>query len=226
MPFTGIYSSSPGGSISNVPAQGIFQAHGSRKAAVPTPHRSSLGFYGRLLSIWLSLWGYGWALLVVIVTAWVLRAHNPHYSSAYMDESIYVLYGRMFLSRHFEAPIDQPLHFSFGWYLWPILAAWADRLGGLVGVRELAAAMGTLTVCSVYAFARRLFSLPWAWHPRLYSRFSDLLSSLQELPRETQVRCSFSPWGCGSLCVPGNSKNGQLGSQPLSRWLLRFSLNT
>src|SRR5690348_3806513 len=70
------------------------------------------------------------------------------------------------------------------------------------------------------------FPLPWAWHPRLYSRFSDLLSSLQELPRETQVRCSFSPWGCGSLCVPGNSKNGQLGSQPLSLWLLRFSLNT
>src|SRR5690348_7325728 len=158
MPFTGIYSSSPGGGISNVPAQGIFQAQGSHKAAVPTPRRSSLGFYGRLLSIWLSLWGYRWALLVVIVTAWVLRAHNPHYSSAYMDESIYVLYGRMFLSRHFEAPIDQPLHFSFGWYLWPILAAWADRLGGLVGVRELAAAMGTLTVCSVYAFARRLFS--------------------------------------------------------------------
>lgn len=75
-----------------------------------------------------------------------------------MDESIYVLYGRMFLSRHFEPPIDHPLHFSFGWYLWPILAAWADRLGGLVGVRELAAAMGTATVWCVYAFARRLYS--------------------------------------------------------------------
>ncbi|HKW89250.1 MAG TPA: glycosyltransferase family 39 protein [Candidatus Acidoferrales bacterium] len=112
------------------------------------------------MSIWLSLWGNRWALTAIIVIAWILRAHNPHYSSAYMDESIYILYGRMFLSRHFEAPIDQPLHFSFGWYLWPILAAWADRFGGLVGVRELAAALGTLTVCSVYAFARRLFSIP------------------------------------------------------------------
>lgn len=75
-----------------------------------------------------------------------------------MDESIYVLYGRMFLSRHFEAPIDHPLNFSFGWYLWPILAVWADRIAGLVGVRELAAAMGTVIVCSIYGFSKRLFS--------------------------------------------------------------------
>lgn len=75
-----------------------------------------------------------------------------------MDESIYVLYGRMFLTAHFEPPIDHPLHFSFGWYLWPALAAAADRLGGIVGVRELAALLGLLTVLAVYGFARRLFS--------------------------------------------------------------------
>lgn len=122
------------------------------------PNNQSIGFYLRLSSIWLSLSAFRWALLIVIGIAWYLRARNPHFSSAYMDESIYVLYGRMFLAHHFESPIDQPLHFSFGWYLWPILAAWADRLRGLIGVRELAAALGTLTVCSVYAFARRLFS--------------------------------------------------------------------
>ncbi len=75
-----------------------------------------------------------------------------------MDESIYILYGRMFLSHHFESPIDHPLNFSFGWYLWPILAAWADRVAGLVGVRELAAAMGTVVVVSVYGFTKRIFS--------------------------------------------------------------------
>lgn len=99
-----------------------------------------------------------WPLFAIVAVAWYLRAHDPHYSSAYMDESIYVLYGRMFLSHHFETPIDHPLNFSFGWYLWPILAAWADRIAGLVGVRELAAAMGTITVCSVYGFSKRLFS--------------------------------------------------------------------
>lgn len=75
-----------------------------------------------------------------------------------MDESIYILYGRMFLAHHFEPPIDHPLNFSFGWYLWPILAAWADRIAGLVGVRELAAAMGTAVVVSVYGLTKRLFS--------------------------------------------------------------------
>lgn len=93
-----------------------------------------------------------------MAVAWYLRARAPHYSSPYMDESIYVLYGRMFLARHFEPPIDHPLHFSFGWYLWPVLAAWADRVAGMMGVRELAAAMGTLVVWAVYGFAKRLFS--------------------------------------------------------------------
>ncbi|MFZ0334382.1 MAG: hypothetical protein WAL69_09625, partial [Candidatus Acidiferrales bacterium] len=92
--------------------------------------------------IWSSLRELQWPLFAIVAVAWYLRARDPHYSSAYMDESIYVLYGRMFLSRHFQPPIDHPLNFSFGWYLWPMLAAVADRIAGLVGVRELAAAMG------------------------------------------------------------------------------------
>lgn len=98
------------------------------------------------------------ALLVILCAAWYLRAMNAAYSSAYMDESVYVLYGRMFLSRHFEAPIDQPLRWTFGWYLWPMMAAIADKLAGIVGVRELAAMLGTGTVAAVYGFARRVFS--------------------------------------------------------------------
>jgi len=98
------------------------------------------------------------ALLVIVVAAWYLRAMNASYCSAYMDESVYVLYGRMFLTRHFEAPIDEPLRWSFGWYLWPMMAAIADKLGGIVAVRELAALLGTATVGAVYGFSRRVFS--------------------------------------------------------------------
>lgn len=98
------------------------------------------------------------ALLLILAAAWYVRALNASYCSAYMDESVYVLYGRMFLSRHFEAPIDEPLRWTFGWYLWPIMAVIADRLGGIVAVRELAALLGTATVGAVYGFARRLFS--------------------------------------------------------------------
>jgi hypothetical protein len=99
-----------------------------------------------------------WALSIVYFCAWYLRAWDPLYSTAYMDESVYVVYGRMFLSRMFESPLDTPLHHSFGWYLWPAMAAVADRLGGLIGVRELAALMGLLCVVSMYYFARKLYS--------------------------------------------------------------------
>jgi hypothetical protein len=111
-----------------------------------------------LSSSWAVLRKLQWPLIAIIAVAWYLRARNPHFSSAYMDESIYILYGRMFLSHHFESPIDHPLNFSFGWYLWPILAAWADRIAGLAGVRELAAAMGTVVVVSIYGFTKRVFS--------------------------------------------------------------------
>ncbi len=98
------------------------------------------------------------ALLLILLSAWYLRAHDPRYASAFMDESIYVLYGRMFLSHQFEAPLDEPLHWSFGWYLWPAMAATADRLGGLVGLREMSAVLGMLAVLALYGFARRVFS--------------------------------------------------------------------
>jgi hypothetical protein len=101
---------------------------------------------------------YGWVVLIILAVAWFLRARDLNYSSAFMDESIYIVYGRMFLAGHFEAPLDHPLYFSFGWYLWPVLAATADRIGGLAGVRELAAALSGVTVLAVFGFARRLFS--------------------------------------------------------------------
>jgi hypothetical protein len=112
----------------------------------------------RLSAAGLFLASYGWALLIILAVAWYLRARQPNYSSAFMDESIYIVYGRMFLTGQFEAPLGHPLQFSFGWYLWPALAAAADRLGGLAGVRELAAALSVVTVLAVFAFARRLFS--------------------------------------------------------------------
>jgi len=100
----------------------------------------------------------GLALMLIGVAAVWLRAHDPLYSTAYMDESVYVVYGRMFLTRHFEAPLANPLQWSFGWYLWPMLAAVADRIGGLLALRELAALLGTVTVAATYGFASRVFS--------------------------------------------------------------------
>ena len=100
------------------------------------------------------------ALMLIAVAAIYLRVSDPLYSTAYMDESVYVVYGRMFLARHFEAPLDTPLQWSFGWYLWPAMVALADRIGGLLAVRELAAALGVATVAATYGFASRVFSKP------------------------------------------------------------------
>jgi len=100
----------------------------------------------------------GLALMLIGVAAIYLRARDPLYNTAYMDESIYVVYGRMFLAHHFEAPLGSPLGWTFGWYLWPAMAALADRIGGLLAVRELAAALGSITVAAMYGFASRVFS--------------------------------------------------------------------
>jgi Dolichyl-phosphate-mannose-protein mannosyltransferase len=100
----------------------------------------------------------GLALMLVAVVAVYLRARDPLYNTAFMDESVYVVYGRMFLAHHFEAPLANPLEWSFGWYLWPAMAALADRVGGLLALRELAAALGSLTVAATYGFSSRVFS--------------------------------------------------------------------
>ncbi len=141
-----------------MPTSSLFSPHQPRgRNSFPAPATSRLPSYLDPSFVWNSLRKFQWPLFAIVAVAWYLRARDPHYSSAYMDESIYVLYGRMFLTRHFESPIDHPLNFSFGWYLWPILAAWADRLAGLLGVRELSAAMGAFTVWAVYGFSKRLF---------------------------------------------------------------------
>jgi Dolichyl-phosphate-mannose-protein mannosyltransferase len=141
------------GPIATLPGQGQAVApardrapEGAGVAPEPRPARRTPGVRLR------------WLLLAVILAAgWYLRARHPHYSTAFMDESIYVVYGRMFLAHHFESPLAEPLHFSFGWFLWPAMAATADRVAGLAGVRELTALLGTLTVLLVYGFSRRLY---------------------------------------------------------------------
>src|SRR2546423_4786854 len=98
------------------------------------------------------------ALMLITAAAVCLRVWDPWYSTAYMDESIYVVYGRMFLAHHFESPLSSPLQWTFGWYLWPAMAAVADKIGGLVALREMAAALGVVTVGAIYGFASRVFS--------------------------------------------------------------------
>src|SRR5258708_28010950 len=151
--FTGTCSVFPGGTISNMASQSVLPPPPVAGESSPLPSlKLDSEPRSRLSTAGLFLPAYGWVLLVIRAVAWYLRARGPNYSSAFMDESIYVVYGRMFLAGHFEAPLDHPLQFSFGWYLWPALAATADRLGGLAGVRELLLAMPDRSVFFPWVF--------------------------------------------------------------------------
>lgn len=94
-------------------------------------------------------------LAAIAVLAFVLRAARPDFNTAFEDESFMILMGRSVLAR---APdVGMYMRTAFGWYLWPVTAALADKLGGLVAVRLVAGALGTLATLGMYAFGRSLF---------------------------------------------------------------------
>jgi len=98
---------------------------------------------------------YGTMLLAILVAAFAIRALDLNFNSAFGGESFNVLMGKSVLARGTDVP--QYLRESYGWYLWPIAAAVADRIGGLTAVRLLAAVLGTAAVYGIFAFTRRLF---------------------------------------------------------------------
>lgn len=101
---------------------------------------------------------HGLILFVIVLTAWFLRTRNLLYTTAFLDETLEIIFGRLFLANPLHPPYQETLYWHYGWYLWPSLTAIADRIGGLLAVRYLTAICGILTVLAIYFFARRLFS--------------------------------------------------------------------
>jgi 4-amino-4-deoxy-L-arabinose transferase-like glycosyltransferase len=89
-------------------------------------------------------------LLGVALTAFVLRVLLIGQHSAFMDEGSYILGGR-YLIEHGRIYADA-LEWTYGYYLWPLAAGAADIAGGLVLVRTLTAAFGTVMAIAT-AFA-------------------------------------------------------------------------
>ncbi len=94
-------------------------------------------------------------LLAILVAAFWLRAGTPAFNTAFEDESFMILMGRSVLAR--AADVDIYMRTAFGWYLWPVASALADRVGGLAAVRILAGALGTAATYATFALGRRLF---------------------------------------------------------------------
>ncbi len=98
---------------------------------------------------------HGTWLAVVLLLAFTLRALDPGFNSAFEGESFMVLMGRSILDG--GADVAAYMRTAFGWYLWPVVAALTDYVGGLTALRLLAAMLGTCAVGAVFVLTRRLF---------------------------------------------------------------------
>ena len=87
------------------------------------------------------------------IGAWI-RLHDLGYNSAFNDESINVIVGRDVLAGQFR---PSPIPMYVGWYLFPLMAWWADQLGGVVGMRAMTGVLGLGTMWAVSHVARRYF---------------------------------------------------------------------
>ncbi len=85
--------------------------------------------------------------------AWI-RLHDLGYNTAFNDESINVIVGRDVIAGRLT---PSPIPFYVGWYLFPVLAWWADQLGGVVGMRVMTGLFGLATMVAVAHTTRRLF---------------------------------------------------------------------
>ena len=132
----------------------------------------------------------------------------------------------MFLAKHFEEPLASPLRWSFGWYLWPIFSALADRLGGLVAVRELAAALGTAAVMAIYGFSRRLYgSAAGVGAAAVFALLGPAVMVSRIATRDAGAFFFFAV-GLWAFGVPGRKMNSPAGCSPPYVCSVRSSANT
>jgi 4-amino-4-deoxy-L-arabinose transferase-like glycosyltransferase len=92
--------------------------------------------------------------LVLLGMILLVRLTHITYNTLFVDEAIYVTVGQDVLHGVFT---QNATTFMFGSYLYPVVSAIANDLGGVVGMRTLSAALSTITAVFVYLIASRLF---------------------------------------------------------------------
>lgn len=91
-------------------------------------------------------------LLALTLGAFLVRALLVTTQSAFMDEASMILTGRLLIEKH--TSYFNALNWSYGSYLWPLIAGAADIIGGgLTAVRLVTAAFGALMVLGTALFA-------------------------------------------------------------------------
>ena len=97
----------------------------------------------------------GWLTLILLLS-FAVRALDPLFNTPFEDESFMILMGRSILEG--ATDVDVYMRTAFGWYLWPVSVALADHAAGLLGVRLLAALLGTSAVGAMFLLTRRVFN--------------------------------------------------------------------
>ncbi len=93
-----------------------------------------------------------WLLgLVFLIGAWV-RLHDLNYNTVYLDEADNITIARRVLAGEL---IPNPIGYHLGWYLFPLMAWWADQLGGVEGMRAMTGVLGLVTMGAVAQLTRR-----------------------------------------------------------------------
>jgi len=94
------------------------------------------------------------AFLALLLGSFVLRFLFSGQQSVFMDESNYILIGRSLIEQH--SVYAFALDWTYGSYLWPLLAGAADMVGGLRLVRALTACCGVAMVAATTYAALQL----------------------------------------------------------------------
>lgn len=89
-------------------------------------------------------------LLIIVAT----RVTNIKYNTLFVDEAIYATIGRYALSGVFDQSVTT---WMYGSYLYPVLAAIADYVGGNLALRGLSTLLNVLAAAFVFLATRRLF---------------------------------------------------------------------
>lgn len=120
------------------------KGNGAPRVAAPPYERTERLPFGLQQGLFLALLG-----IIVLV-----RLTHITYNTLFVDEAIYATVGQDVLQGVFK---QNATTFMFGSYLYPIVAAIASNIGGVVGLRGLSALLSTVTAVFVYLTTLRLF---------------------------------------------------------------------
>jgi 4-amino-4-deoxy-L-arabinose transferase-like glycosyltransferase len=93
-------------------------------------------------------------ILVLVFGSFMVMINDLKYNSLFLDEAINAVVGGDFLTGNFSR---NALTFHFGSYLYPVLSAVVNKLGGVTAMRLVSAILMCMASAFIYFTAKRLF---------------------------------------------------------------------